>query len=89
MSWRDLSIVRKLGLLLVLNTVLAVVMIAGVFTLGTAIARYQERSVQLLSLAQVVGENSRAALAFNDAEGARMTLLALRMQQDVVMAQLY
>ena len=89
MSWRDLSIVHKLGLLLVLNTVLAVLMIAGVFTVGTAIARYQERGVQLLALAQVVGENSRAALAFNDAEGARQTLLALRMQEDVVTAQLY
>ncbi|MCU0925573.1 MAG: ATP-binding protein [Hydrogenophaga sp.] len=77
-NWRDLSIVHKLGLMLALNTLAAVVLIALVFSVGSAIQRYHETEEQLRVLAQVVGDNSRAALAFGDRASASSTLAALR-----------
>lgn len=80
---RDLPIARKLGLLLALNTTLAVVAIALVFSVGTAITRYQDARSQLIALSEVMGETSRAALAFNDQDGARVVLEALRARLDI------
>ena len=56
----------------------AVVLIALVFSVGNAIARYHGTEAQLQALAQVMGENSRAALAFGDRESAQTSLAALR-----------
>jgi signal transduction histidine kinase/DNA-binding response OmpR family regulator len=84
----NLSIVQKLGLLLAVNTVIAVAMIALVFTVGTGISRYRDSQQQLEALARVVGENSRASLAFGDAEGARATLDGLRVRADITFARL-
>lgn len=83
MNWRDLSIVRKLGLLLAVNTVLAVFAIATVFTVGTAVARYQDMREQLEALAHVVGESSRAALAFNDPGVGRELIRALAVKEEI------
>lgn len=83
MTWRNLSIVRKLGLLLAFNTLLAVLAIALVFSVGSAYSRYHDTRAQLLALAAVVGENSRAALAFDDPESARQTLSALAAKEEI------
>ena len=88
MNLRDLPIVRKLGLLLAFNTAIAVLAIATVFSVGTAISRYQGAQEQLDAMANVIGENSRAALAFNDAEGARQVLNALRNKLEIESATL-
>ena len=88
MNLRDLPIVRKLGLLLAFNTAIAVLAIAAVFSVGTAISRYQGAQEQLDAMANVIGENSRAALAFNDAEGARQVLNALRNKLEIESATL-
>lgn len=83
LNWRDFSIVHKLGLLLAFNTLAAVLLIAVVFGVSNAIARYHWTEEQLRVLAQVVGENSRAALAFGDRESARQTLTALRANEEI------
>jgi signal transduction histidine kinase len=83
MNWRDLSIVRKLGLLLAVNTVLAVFAIATVFAVGTAVSRYQDMREHLEALAQVVGESSRAALAFNDPRVGRSLIQALAVKEEI------
>lgn len=83
MNWRDLSIVRKLGLMLAFNTVLAVFAIATVFAVGTAVSRYQDMREQLEALAQVVGESSRAALAFNDPGVGRSLIQALAVKEEI------
>ncbi|AOW12457.1 hypothetical protein LPB72_08490 [Hydrogenophaga crassostreae] len=88
MNTNNLSIVQKLGLLLAVNTVIAVVMIALVFSVGTGISRYRDSQQQLEALARVVGENSRASLAFGDAQGARATLDGLRVRADIKFARL-
>ena len=88
MNTNNLSIVQKLGLLLAVNTVIAVTMIALVFTVGTGISRYRDTQQQLEALAKVVGENSRASLSFGDPEGARATLDGLRVRADISFARL-
>ena len=88
MNTHKLSIVQKLGLLLAVNTVIAVAMIALVFSVGTGISRYRDSQQQVEALARVVGENSRASLAFGDAEGARATLDGLRVRADITFARL-
>ncbi|MEX1165589.1 MAG: response regulator [Hydrogenophaga sp.] len=88
MNFNHLPIARKLGLLLAFNTMLAVVVIASVFTIGTGIGRYGEVKEQVNALAGMVGENTRAALAFNDPESARRTLLALQSKEEVLDATL-
>ena len=88
MNTSHLSIVQKLGLLLAVNTVIAVAMIALVFSVGTGISRYRDSQQQIEALARVVGENSRASLAFGDAEGARATLDGLGVRADITFARL-
>lgn len=88
MNVRDLPIARKLSLLLAFNTALAVLVIATVFSIGTAIARYEGAREQLDGMANVIGENSRAALAFNDPQGARQVLAALRAKLEIQRATL-
>jgi signal transduction histidine kinase/CheY-like chemotaxis protein len=88
MRWRDWSIARKLGLLLALSSAVAVLLVATVFSVGTSIGRYTETQEQVTALAGMVGENSRAALAFNDPESARRTLLALQAKEEVAYAEL-
>ncbi|MDM7949323.1 ATP-binding protein [Hydrogenophaga sp.] len=88
MKLRDLSIVRKLGLLLAFNTAIAVIAIALVFSVGTAVNRYQAAQEQLMAMANVIGENSRAALAFSDPESARKILLSLRNKLEIESARL-
>jgi len=88
MRLRDLSIVRKLGLLLAFNTALAVFSIALVFSVGTAVTRYQGAQQQLAAMADVIGENSRAALAFDDPQSARLLLLSLRDKLEIESATL-
>ncbi|WP_310565939.1 ATP-binding protein [Hydrogenophaga sp.] len=83
LNWRDFSIVHKLGLLLAFNTLTAVLLIAIVFGVSNAVARYRWTQEQLHVLAQVVGDSSRAALAFGDRESARQTLGALRANEAI------
>jgi signal transduction histidine kinase/CheY-like chemotaxis protein len=88
MKWRDWSIARKLGLLLALSSAVAVLLVATVFSIGTSIGRYNEAREQVAALAGMVGENTRAALAFNDPESARRTLQALHAKEEVSYAVL-
>jgi signal transduction histidine kinase/DNA-binding response OmpR family regulator len=88
MKWRDWSIARKLGLLLAMSSAVAVLLVATVFSIGTGMGRYTEAQEQVEALAGMVGENSRAALAFNDPESARRTLQALHAKEEVAYAVL-
>ncbi len=76
-NWRDFSVVHKLGLLLALNAIVAVALIAAVFSVGSVITRYHTTQEQMQVLAKVIGENSRAALAFGDHQSAKTILSSL------------
>src|SRR5690606_40759287 len=89
MSLQNWPIVRKLAALLAFNTALVVLAMAVVFVVGSAYTRYRDMEQQLSAMAQVIGENNRAALAFNDPGGAKNVLKALQAQQDIAMATLF
>ena len=83
MNIHDWPIVRKLGVLLAFNTALAMLAIVAVFILGSAYTRHRDMEQQLNAMAQVIGENSRAAIAFNDPGGAQSVLRALQAQEEI------
>ncbi len=87
-NWRNWSIARKLGWLLAFNTAVVVLVVAMVFTVGTAFSRFVEAREQVEALAGMVGENVRAALAFDDPQSALRTLQALRAKEEVADAVL-
>ncbi|QCB44682.1 response regulator [Hydrogenophaga sp. PAMC20947] len=87
-NWRDWSIARKLGWLLAFNTGVVVLVVAMVFTVGTAFSRFVEAREQVSALAGMVGENVRAALAFDDPDSALRTLQALQSKEEVADAVL-
>ncbi len=89
MLFRDLSIRRKLMMIIGLTSCVAVT-VAGIaivthhyFGLREGLAR------DLESLARVVGTNSAAALVFGDAKSGREILSALKAKPDVICATLY
>jgi signal transduction histidine kinase/DNA-binding response OmpR family regulator len=89
MAFRDLSIRRKLSLLVLSATVLALVLACG----GLAIyerARFRADIVgELTTLADTLGANSAAALVFDDQKTASEMLHALKAEPHVIAACLY
>ena len=86
---RRASIKRKLTLIIMLSTSLALVLACAVF-IGTERTMLRDGMVaDLTSLAGVTGTNSAAALTFLDVESAETTLAALQAIPDVVSAGLY
>jgi PAS domain S-box-containing protein len=86
---RDLPIKRKLILVILLTSTFAL------WLMGTALITYEfvtfRRSLasDMSVLAQIIGSNSTAALAFDDAANARETLAALAAENQVTAAALY
>jgi signal transduction histidine kinase/CheY-like chemotaxis protein len=85
----NLSIRKKLTLIMMLTSGVALVLTCGAF-LGYEFTTYRggmERDLSIL--ADVIGSNSTAALTFNDADAARDQVGALRAQPHVVSACIY
>ncbi len=89
MNFRDLPIRRKLALLILTSSVLAVILAC----LGFAIYERQNfranTANELPTLADTLGANTAASLAFNDPKTAREMLAALRAEHHVLGACLY
>jgi two-component system sensor histidine kinase/response regulator len=89
MNFRDLPIRRKLALLILSSSVLAVILAC----LGFAIYERQKfranTADELATLADTLGANTAASLAFNDQKTAREMLGALREEHHVLGACLY
>ena len=90
MPWlRDASIKRKL-LVIMMLTSLAVLLVASASFLSYEQYRFRRGIVRdLATLADVIGANSTAALAFGDRSAAIDTLSALRAEPRVVLAQIH
>ena len=86
---RNLSIRRKLTLLMMLTSVVALLLACGAFLTYDVATFRQKLGLDLNVLADVIGSNSTAALTFNDANAARDALAALRAQKHVVSACVY
>jgi signal transduction histidine kinase/DNA-binding response OmpR family regulator len=89
MKFRDLPIRRKLALLILTSSVLAVLLAC----IGFAVYERQNFRAntdnELRALADTLGANTAASLAFNDPKTARQMLGALRADHNVLGACLY
>ena len=87
--FRDLSIKWKLTWI-ILGTSTATLLLACAAFVGYELSTFQDRMVQEIStLAGVIGENSKAALMFQDPETAEGTLAVLANEEHIVAAAVY
>jgi signal transduction histidine kinase/CheY-like chemotaxis protein/uncharacterized membrane protein affecting hemolysin expression len=89
MNLKDLSIKRKLMLITMLTSGVAVVLSSAGFLIYDLISFRQSLSQDLMTQAEIIGYNSAAAMAFKDEAAATVTLSALQAKQDIVSAVLY
>jgi PAS domain S-box-containing protein len=88
-TFRDIPIRQKLMLIVMATTTVAMLLAAiGIIGADTLLFR---RNLQrdLSALAQIIGDNSTAALAFNDPRSAAETLAALRARPHVAAGCIY
>jgi len=89
MPFRDLPIRRKLTVLVISATVMALVLACIGFAVFER-SRFRAGAVtELTTLADMLGANSAASLAFNDQKTAQEMLSALRTEPHVLAAYLY
>jgi PAS domain S-box-containing protein len=87
-AFRDLSIQRKLTLILLCASAAALLLACTAFGSYEWIAFHDRMREELRTLAEVIGSNSASAVYFEDREAARDTLEALRAKNHVVGAWL-
>jgi len=86
---KNLEIKRKLTLIVLLSTALALVLACGVF-LGFELLTFEDRAADRLnSLADVVGANTSAAIDFDDRAAAADTLSTLSTDESILAARLF
>jgi len=89
MNLRNLSIKRKLTLLAMLTSSIAVVLSSASFLIYDLVTFRNLLSQDLMTEAEIVAYNSAAAMAFNDEASANVQLSALTAKSDLVAAVLY
>jgi len=88
-SLRTLSIKRKLMLITMSTSTVALLLASVGFVVYDLVAFRSQMSDDLMTQAEIVGANSMAALAFRDGPAAREILSALRAREGIVAAALY
>ncbi len=76
--FRDIPIRHKLTTLMMATVAIALILAATAFTTFEIREKRNETLAELSAIADIIGLNSAAALAFNDPAGARETLATLR-----------
>jgi signal transduction histidine kinase/CheY-like chemotaxis protein len=89
MKLQNLSINRKLMLITMLTSSVALVLLAASFLIYDLTEFRHFLSEDLTTQAEVIGYNSAAAMAFKDEAAASVTLSALKAKEDIVAAVLY
>jgi len=89
MILRNLSIKRKLTLITMLTSCIAMVLSSASFLIYDLLSFRNLLSQDLTTQAQIIAYNSAAAMAFKDEASANVTLSALTAKDDVVAAVLY
>ncbi|MFQ6034732.1 MAG: ATP-binding protein [Sedimentisphaerales bacterium] len=86
---QNMAIKHKLIWIIMLTCITALVL-AGVAFIGWERATFRSKMVHSLSTqAEMIAENCKAALAFQDAEDAKQTLQALRVEPSIVFGCVY
>src|SRR5258708_29120947 len=81
-----LSLARKLTALGAATAAVARIMAGAMVLTYELLTQYQDHTTSLSIAADMIGNNSTAALAFDDAKAAQQTLSALRANPEVVRA---
>jgi signal transduction histidine kinase/ActR/RegA family two-component response regulator/HAMP domain-containing protein len=90
MSWlRDLPIRRKLTLVILTTCAVSLLLACLSLAVFEAVAFRRALVRDTAVLADVIGSNTRAALAFDDPQAATSTLASLELERQVVAARLY
>jgi signal transduction histidine kinase/DNA-binding response OmpR family regulator/methyl-accepting chemotaxis protein len=88
-SLRTLSIKRKLMLITMSTSTVALLLASVGLVIYDLVAFRSQMSDDLMTQAEIVGANSMAALAFRDTPAAREILSALKARESIVAAALY
>ncbi|MBW8000930.1 MAG: HAMP domain-containing protein [Planctomycetes bacterium] len=86
---RDMKIKHKLTAITMLTCVVAILLIAVTVILWTQNASRQSLIHNLTTQAEIMADNCKAAIAFDDAEDAEETLRAFRTQPAIIYAVIY
>ena len=90
MYWfKDISITRKLTMIVMATSAAALLMAGAATIIYERVTFPRNLARHLASLADVVGNNSAAAIMFNDENAAAETLRALEATPNIMMAQVY
>jgi len=87
--FRNISIKRKLTLIIMAASTVALLMVAGGFVTYELITYRQGVTHDLSTLGEIIGDRSSAALSFEDKIDAEETLGALRSKRHITAAALY
>jgi len=87
--FRNLSIKHKLNLIILLVSLVALLLASVSFMAYDFVISRRAMVRDLTTLAEMIGNNSTAALAFNDQDSANETLAALRAKPQIVSACIY
>jgi diguanylate cyclase (GGDEF)-like protein/PAS domain S-box-containing protein len=89
MNVRNLSIKRKLTLITTVTTSVALLLASVGFMVYDLVAFRRLMRRDLVTQAQIIGDNCRAAVSFEDAQSAAETLSALRVKREILAAAIF
>lgn len=87
--WQDISIKRKLTWLIMIASGAALLLVAAGFVTYELLTRRQNMTRDLSTLAEVIANESTAAVSFDDTSRCTEILSALRAKKNIVAAALY
>ena len=88
-SFSDISISRKLTRIIVLTSCVSLLLACGSFLAYERVTFKRTMTLDLSSLARIVGDNCASAVMFLDKQTAEETLAALRARPHIVRASVY
>lgn len=89
MLLRDTPIKRKLTLVILLTTSFALILMGSALITYELVTFRQSLAANMGVLAQIIGSNSTAALAFDDPKNAQEILSALSAEHQITAAAIY
>ena len=88
-GFRDLSIRRKLILIMMLTSSAVLLLASMTFLTNDTLTLRRTLAEDLVTLTDMIGANSTAALLFSDSKAAAETLGILRKQTSIMKAEIY
>ena len=87
--FRDAPIKRKLTLIIMLTSSVALLLACAAFVINDLITSHRAMARDLSVIAEIIGHNSRSALVFVDQGSAEETLAALNAEPSIVSCHIY